>query len=202
MNVDDFDIAAFIDLMILCGYGSDITWAETIAPPATAEAFAEEVIFVICNSGMKNTVARMIYGKVMPCVASRRSAFHVFKHRGKANAIDRIWRHRVRLWREFMAISTDEGRLGWLRELPWIGDITKYHLAKNFGMQVAKPDVHLQRLSRLFGQSAQDLCHSLSKRAGLKLATIDTLLWRGAAIGALNTATGEFLPVLPNPETP
>lgn len=32
-----------------------------------------------------------------------------------------------------------------LKVLPWIGDVTKYHLAKNIGLaDVAKPDVHLE----------------------------------------------------------
>src|SRR3546814_7328949 len=41
------------------GYASDdIQWAENTKPPEHAEEFATETIFVICNSGMKHTIAR------------------------------------------------------------------------------------------------------------------------------------------------
>ena len=39
-----------------------------------------------------------------------------------------------------------EGGMDVLQELPWIGDVTKYHLAMNIGLQdTAKPDVWLKR---------------------------------------------------------
>jgi hypothetical protein len=37
--------------------------------------------------------------------------------------------------------------LGVLQSLPYIGPVTCYHLAKNIGLQVAKPDHHLTRLA-------------------------------------------------------
>src|SRR3546814_7632053 len=46
------------------GYASDdIQWAENTKPPEHAEEFATETIFVICNSGMKHTIARKILDK-------------------------------------------------------------------------------------------------------------------------------------------
>jgi hypothetical protein len=38
------------------------------------------------------------------------------------------------------------------------------------------------------------MCEVIAKRAGYKVATVDTLLWRAAAIGILNTRTGEINP--------
>jgi hypothetical protein len=40
-------------------------------------------------------------------------------------------------------------RLEYLGSLPWIGAITKYHAARNFGVDCVKPDIHLTRLAAL-----------------------------------------------------
>lgn len=174
------------------GHGDDIEWAENLAPPTNADAFAREVIFVICNSGMKNTVARGIYDRVMLAIDTGRSARTAFGHPGKSAAIDDVWRAREILLIGFQVRRTDGERLAYLGTIPWIGGITKYHLAKNFGMQVAKPDVHLQRLADTFETTPQELCEELARHTGYKVATVDTLLWRAAAIGALDTRTGEL----------
>jgi hypothetical protein len=191
-----FDVDAFMQAMIAAGWEDDIAWAEDLAPPSDAVEFAREVIFVICNSGMKNTVARGIFARVMVALYSGESAATVFGHKGKAAAIDDVWGAREILLVGFLANRNDGERLAWLGTIPWIGRITKYHLAKNFGMQVAKPDVHLQRLAATFKTSPQALCEELATRSGYKVATIDTLLWRGAANGILDTRSGAFTPAL------
>ena len=85
-------------------------------------------------------------------------------------------------------------KLAYLEALPWIGKITKYHVAKNFGLQYAKPDVHLQRLADTFKTTPQVLCEEIAARTGYKVATVDTLLWRAAATGVLDTSTGKIIP--------
>lgn len=167
----------------------DIEWSENVTEPADAEDFASEAIFVICNSGMKNTIARRIYEKVMSHVRGGRSAFGGLKHPGKATAIDSIWNHREGLLAEYRAAPD---KVEYCASLPWIGGITKYHLAKNFGAQVAKPDVHLQRLADLHDCTAQALCERLAAESGFKVATVDVLLWRACAEGILDGRTGEI----------
>jgi hypothetical protein len=145
-------------------------------------------IFVICNSGMKHTVARGVYNRVISALQGGESARTAFNHIGKAAAIDKIWADRLALWRGYLD-ATD--KLAFCAELPWIGEITKYHLAKNFGAQVAKPDVHLQRLADREGVTAQALCERLATETGWKVSTVDTLLWRACATGHINSRTGE-----------
>lgn len=173
-----------------CDPHRDIAWAEALSAPETADDFAMEVIFVICNSGMRFTVARGIYDRVMLALRAGIGAFNVFKHPGKAAAIDTIWHYREVKFKEYVA-ATD--KLAFLVELEWIGDITKYHLAKNFGLSFAKPDVHLMRLAVTFRMPPQELCEALAASSGYTVATVDTLLWRAAAVGVLNTITGEIL---------
>lgn len=168
----------------------DIAWAEDLRPPTDADDFAKEVIFVICNSGMKNTVARGIYERCMAALRAGRPVFEVFGHAGKAQAIERIWSARHELLQGFLAAPD---RLAFLEALPWIGPITKYHLAKNFGADVAKPDVHLRRLADREGCTAQALCERLAADTGLRVATVDTVLWRACANGVIDSRTGTIL---------
>lgn len=167
----------------------DVEWSEAIAPPPNPEEFALETIFVICNSGMKNTVARRIFDRIIPCITSGGRAFEVFKHPGKAAAIDKIWMERERFYDEYMAAPD---KVVYAQTIPWIGKITCYHLIKNFGADVAKPDVHLQRMAYREGCSAQSLCERLSAETGYRVATIDTILWRACANGVINSRTGEI----------
>lgn len=165
----------------------DIEWANGCREPADAESFALETIYVICNSGMKHTVARKIFDLIVPQLRGGRSALKVFGHKGKAGAIDLIWRDRERFFTEYLAAPD---KVSYARTIPWIGGITCYHVVKNFGVQVAKPDVHLQRLADRESVSAQDLCERLAGETGFKVPAIDTVLWRACATGIINSRTG------------
>lgn len=168
---------------------TDVAWAESIKEPVDADDFALEAIFVICNSGMKNTVARGIYERVVKQIYAGAPVREVFKHDGKVKAIEAIWFGRKPLYAKFIA-ATD--KIAFCELLPFIGGITKYHLAKNFGAQVAKPDVHLQRLADREGVTAQALCERLALATGYRVSTIDTVLWRACANGIINSRTGEM----------
>lgn len=185
--------AQFADLVVAlrtAGHADDdIEWAENIEPPPSVDAFVTEIIFVICNSGMKNTVALKIFKRVMDAKTKDKSAGDVFRHQLKCRAIDDIWKNGDRLFREYLCAAD---KLEFIQSLPHIGAITKYHVAKNFGLQYAKPDVHLQRLADREGCTAQQLCERLSASSGYKIATVDTLLWRACAVGILDSKTGNF----------
>lgn len=179
----------------LAGFaGADIKWSENVKPPETAEDFALEAAFVICNSGMHHAIARAIYDRVQLALWNGQSAFDKYKHPGKAAAIDDVWARREQLLADYMAA---DDKVAFCETLPWIGPITKYHLAKNFGAQVAKPDVHLQRLSDLHGVTAQHLCERLAEVSGFKVATVDLILWRACAVGILDGHTGAIRPRKP-----
>lgn len=169
----------------------DILWSESLCPPSHPVEFAKEAIFVICNSGMKNTIAAKIYARVMDALFEELPVIDIFKHAGKASAIEVIWRDRASLLDDY---NEAKDKVAFCESLPWIGGITKYHLAKNFGADVAKPDVHLQRLADREGCTAQALCERLAAEVGLRVATVDTVLWRACANGVLDSRTGELRP--------
>lgn len=170
------------------GYAEVIEWSETVAAPGDADEFAAQAIYVICNSGMKNSVAQLIYDRCMGALRNAQSTTAVFGHPGKAVAIDRIWQQREALYAGYCAA---EDKLDFCAGLPWIGPVTKYHLTKNFGADSAKPDVHLDRLAARDRCSAQTLCKRLARLTGYRIATIDTILWRACADGFLDSRTYE-----------
>ena len=171
------------------GYGPVIEWSEAIPAPADADAFAEQAVYVICNSGMMNRVAVPIFERCMTALRSGQSATTVFGHPGKAAAIDRIWAERSVL---FAAYQQEPDPIAFLRSLPWIGDVTSYHLAKNLGADVAKPDVHMERLARRDRTSTHALCRKLARQSGYRIATIDTVLWQACADGLLDSTAYEL----------
>lgn len=66
-----------------------------------------------------------------------------------------------------------------LEELPWIGGITKYHLARNMGLDCVKPDRHLVRLAERYGfEDPHLMCNYLAKQFKERVGTIDVILWR------------------------
>ena len=167
------------------GYGEEIRWQEKVGAPNSADEFAWEAIYVIVNSGMKAQVARGIYDLIMEALREGRSASAVFGHVAKCRAIDEIWGNRQPLFEAFSHMGTDDGRLAFLEELPHIGPITKYHLGKNFGLDVCKPDRHLVRLAAAEGCSPDELCQRLSRESGDRVPVVDLVLWRACNLGML-----------------
>lgn len=167
----------------------DVEWANGCKMPDSPEDFALEVIYVICNSGMKHKVAVGIFERCKSAVLEGQPVINYFGHQGKAAAIEVIWRDRARLYAEYAAAPD---KVAYAETLPWIGKITAYHVAKNFGAQVAKPDVHLQRLANLERVTAQQLCERLAAETGYRVPAVDTVLWRACAYGLLDSRTGQL----------
>lgn len=171
--------------VIAAGYSDEIEWAQSVKGPNNADDFAGEVIWVILCSGMKEQVARIIQERVWAAIKAGRSVKgNVLGKSGKADAIDTIWRDRALLFAAFHA-ANDKVEFG--LSLPWIGDITKWHLAKNLGVDCAKPDVHLLRVASHYGTTPHDLCAALSLSTGDRIATVDLVIWRACNLGIIKS---------------
>ena len=170
--------------LLQAGYAPTVEWSEHIMAPSDAEDFADRAIYVICNSGMRFSVARPIFERCMVALRQGHSASAAFQHPGKAPAIDSIWRRRGQYFDEYRCAIA---KVDFLESLPWIGPVTKHHLAKNLGFDTAKPDVHLTRLARRDCTTVQSLCRRLARVTGYKVATVDSILWRACADGILNS---------------
>jgi hypothetical protein len=174
-------------------FREDIVWAEGVRAPETALLFAREHCFVVCNSGMNFKSGTAIFNRVWDALTHGRDPYpKCLNNEPKCRAMRRVYRDRVSLFKEWQALQgrTDAvGKLRWLMRLPYIGEITRFHLAKNFGVDVAKPDRHLVRIAAHFQTDPHSLCARLSQESGDRINTVDVVLWRAAATGIISTYT-------------
>lgn len=164
------------------GYAAEYEWCQNVKEPKTATDFYCEYAWVVINSGMKNTVAERIWSKVYAALLRGETVASAFGHPGKRAALQAIWDDRELYFADYQAA---DDKLGFLAALPWIGPITKWHLAKNFGVDCAKPDRWLMRLAEAEQTTPDALCSRLAESSGDRVATVDLVLWRACAIGLL-----------------
>lgn len=166
------------------GFDYQIAWAETVSEPGTAEEFAREYIFVVCNSGMKAQIARAIFERVMEAIFAGRHPSEVFGHRGKADAIWEVWQSRHLWFNKYLSVPDTE-MVDFFETMPWIGGITKWHLAKNCGADVVKPDRHLVRVAEMYQTTPDDLCRTLAAVTGDRIGTVDYVIWQCCNLGII-----------------
>lgn len=166
--------------IIALGFADEIAWAANIQPCTSADDFAIEFTFVVCNSGMKAQIARRIFERIRLAQDHEESAHTVFGHKGKASAIDAMWAGREEKFHEFSMLDSDAARVDFLATLPWIGQITKWHLAKNLGVNCCKPDRHLVRIAAASNETPAELCERIAEDLGDKVAVVDLVIWRAA----------------------
>lgn len=197
--VEHFEAAR--DHVVRAGYAAEIEWTRNVRfADCTETQFLAETAFVILNSGMRAKVIDGIWPHLKACFwrfsshteilftrdACLEQARKFFKHEGKLQGILR-------------ACELVEARGGWpgykehlladplprLREIPFVGPITVYHLARNLGFDYAKPDRHLQRLAESFGEKdVQRFCATIGDATGERVGVVDAILWRDCVLRA------------------
>lgn len=183
------------------GYGWEAEWQRTRDFDAVTEGdFLRELAWVILCSGFREKVIREKFGAISAAFCEWRSAEEI-TDKGTACIDEALLAFGNR--RKIRAIATGARFIhsgGWgpckqaikaapievLQKLPMIGPVTAYHLAKNLGMPVAKPDRHLVRMASEHGYSdVQDFCGDISELTGDSVPVVDIVLWRYAAeVGA------------------
>jgi hypothetical protein len=114
-------------------FQGDISGAETPAPE-TADEFAQHVIETICHASVTPAIGRRTFERCMRALSFGSTVRMGFRHPAKAEAIDKVWRERERLFEEYTA-SPD--KLRFLAKLPGIGPVTKHSLARRLGIYAA-----------------------------------------------------------------
>lgn len=71
-----------------------------------------------------------------------------------------------------------EQALQYLQTLPEIGKVTKYHLARNIGLDVVNPNRHLTRLAEVAGTTPEELCRSVAKAIGERVGVVDYVFYQ------------------------
>lgn len=171
---------ALLQKVLDAGYREEITWQERLSICDNATEFFAQYMWVVLSSGMKNQIARLIEGRILRAWHEGRTTAQAFNHKGKVKAIDYV---RANQFGYFVEWSRSEDQLEYLEKLPFIGQITKYHLAKNLGLDVVKPDRHLVRIAGNLKTTPLALCQSLSRESGYRIGTVDLIIWRAANLG-------------------
>lgn len=119
---------------------------------------------------------------------------YMLRNRVKARAVAAtLRRFTARTWEfdDLMRRLEETRDVDVLKQLPYIGDALKYHLARNLGLDVAKPDVHMVRIAPRFGYppdaaGVQAMCEYVAAARPDRVGTIDYVLWyraKGEATG-------------------
>jgi hypothetical protein len=160
--------------VVAAGYQKEIYYWQDLGAFDTCipEQFFSEYVWCVLNAGMKEQVARKIYNRFMVV-----GDLSTIGHLGKRAAIKRGIEEHAQWFRILQGIPD---KIEYLQTLPWIGPITKYHLARNIGIDCVKPDRHLTKLAKYLGyESPLTLCLEVQKEATYeKLGTIDYIFWR------------------------
>lgn len=170
--------------LIRCGYKSEIEYVINVLsnPCNNKKHFLLEYTWVVINSGMKNQIAEKIYKKILSAWDEKKSTDIVFGHYGKAKAIEFVKNNIDIIYIDY---QKSKDKLAFLNNLPFIGPITKYHLARNLGFNFVKPDRHLVRISSNYNMSPIKLCKRISQSTGDKLGLVDIIIWRCGNLGLL-----------------
>jgi len=180
------------------GFAAEIDWQESRCLASLSEGeFLEEAGWVVLSAGMREAVIRRIFQGIShaflnwtsaEAIAQNRrfceaDAIKIFNHPRKISAIGSICEEVSHMgFARFRSDIQAQG-VDFLQKLDFIGPITKFHLAKNIGLDVVKPDRHLVRLAKVAKfDSPRDLCESIAEITGDKVSVIDLVLWRYATL--------------------
>jgi hypothetical protein len=186
------------EVVIREGYLNEISWQSSLRfDDLTESQFLKELSWVVLSSGMKEAIIRKIFIDISRCFfywTSPRMIFDnkeecfnraitYFNNKSKISAI--IFAAGILKDSDFkkLKIKIYKDPISVLQQFPYVGPRTSYHLAKNIGIQVAKPDRHLERIANAAGYSdVQLFCKYISKLSGDAVPVVDIILWRFATI--------------------
>lgn len=170
------------NLVVKAGYLKEIMWQQSVKPCKDAITFHSETCWVILNSGMKEQIARIIWERIQNAWTSGKDISTIFKHKGKVAAIKFVTENYISLFEGYLKA---DDKINFLKTIPFIGNITCFHLAKNLGFDVVKPDRHLVRVAEKYSINPDQLCDKLSKETGDKKCVVDIVIWRACNLKIL-----------------
>lgn len=186
------------ELIIKEGFAEEIDWQTDIHFSHINESyFLKEAAWVVLSSGMKELVIRKRFPAISAAFYHWRSSIRIiknkekcrkhalllFRHEQKINAIITIaYKISKNGFDSFKNCIQNEG-IRFIQTMPFMGPATSYHLAKNIGLDVAKPDRHLLRIASVTGyNNPQNLCEDISSSVGDRIAVVDLVMWRFATL--------------------
>lgn len=176
------------------GLSGEVVWQrEADFTEFTESELLREHAWVALCSGFRESAVRRVFDHVSLCFCDWESseaivsageiccttAAFVFANRLKLQGVLSTARHINNIGFEEFKRSVLADPINRLQLLPFIGPVTSWHLAKNLGLDVVKPDRHLVRISERLGfRSADDLCRELAATTGEQAKVVDLIVWR------------------------
>ena len=186
------------EYVIQAGFAWEIDWQDSRSLSQLTESeFLAESAWVILSSGMRESVVRRCYEGVSQAfmdwasagaIATRRAeceekALRVFNHLAKVRAIGSMCERVFECGFHSILQRIRTENVSFLQTFDFIGPVTSFHLAKNIGLDVVKPDRHLVRMaSAARYPSPEELCKTIAEITGDKLSVVDLILWRYATL--------------------
>lgn len=186
------------EIIISAGCDHELEWQSNLDFECTTETdFLRESAWVILSSGFRESVVRQYFRRVSAafldwCSAEQinahrefcqNQAISVFGNRRKIGAITEIVGNVADDGFECIKTRIKSTGVEYLQQLPYIGPTTSYHLAKNLGLQVVKPDRHLVRMAHITGHdSPLEMCSKIAQTVGDSISVVDLVLWRYATL--------------------
>jgi hypothetical protein len=179
------------------GFVSEIAWQSSAGEAAaTPDLFMREAAWVVLSAGMRESAIRGLFGRIARAlhnfdvasllanrIAARAAALSLFGHERKVDAILDIAVVVNRMGEDGLCEAMRSDPEAFLRSLPYMGPVTWRHLAKNLGMQVAKPDRHLVRVAEATARPSVDvLCDEIATWLGEPVPVVDVVLWRWSVL--------------------
>jgi len=156
-------------------FANEMEWQNKLEfEDVNIKQFFEEFVWVVLSAGISNAAALSMFQNFKQTFDPT-----VIAHPSKRAAIIKGLNSQVKWFNEMKSKKTEREVVEYFGTLPWIGKITKYHLAKNLGIDCVKPDRHLVLLAKKFKwDNPRIMCEWLGERFNMKLRVIDVMLWR------------------------
>lgn len=176
---------------------TEIRWQQSRkASDFTETELLREAAWVILCSGFRETIVRQKFDYISLCFCDWESAALIMSAPGACRKAALASIGNTRKMDAIIEVARSINAVGFgtvkqriladpieeLQDFPYIGPVTVWHLAKNLGFKVAKPDRHLVRLCRMFGYSdVTEFCDVIARATGETIDVVDTILWRYCA---------------------
>jgi len=186
------------EAVIRSGFAAEIDWQEELSLHRISESdFLREMAWVVLSSGMSEVVVAKVFPRFSRAFLDWNSALSIqAKSRTCSSSALRVFgsRRKVEAILEIVELVADSGfpavkqrlqveGLEFVQELPFMGPATSFHLAKNLGLDVVKPDRHLLRVAAITGcETPLDLCERIAYFVGERLSVVDMVVWRYATL--------------------
>jgi hypothetical protein len=182
------------DYVRAAGLDAEVEWQRrTSLDRFTETELLRESAWVILCTGFREAVVRHVFGHISLCFCDWESAAAIvaadpackiaarasFRNEAKLNAILGVAAFVHELGFQVFKTAVVGDPIRQLSRLPFIGPVTVWHLAKNLGLNAAKPDRHLMRLSSGLGfRDAEEFCAAIAEVIGEEAKVIDLIIWR------------------------